>query len=574
MSTGAGPLPKFVASLPNGLVAEYPLAGASITIGRHSLCDIVLDDDTVSRTHARVERTDDGFALVDLGSSNGVRVNGERTTHRLLEPGDVVHVGDCVLRFEASGDAAARPAMREARATMMDLRLPVELEGDASPRLVVHTPEKTWELPLSGDRLTIGREPDNDVALDDPAVSRYHAVVERRDPLCTVRDLNSSNGTWVGTARIARTVLNDGESFRVGSATFALKLGSVGRAEPDARDFDGVRRSVVVVPGFAGSNLWRGSEQVWPSLKLLGHPELLRVEHPLEARGIVNQLVVVPGLLKLHQYSALTDYLRQSLGYEAGRDLLEFAYDFRQDNRRSAAELGAAIDQWQPSAPITIIAHSMGCLIARYYIERLGGKRRVERVVLLGGPHFGTPYAFAGLLSGPKLLPLGMMDVRWRERLATFPSWYQILPTYHCVSHGDAPLDVLTDDSWIPERHRPLLHGAHRFRQELGTHSSVPAVCVFGYGTRTIVGASVDRLAGGEITNTSFRFDEGGDGMIPQHSAILPGAEIHPVRQQHGSLYVDDDVRMRLKLELTRPPGVVAASTPSREASRRSGSRR
>ena len=38
------------------------------------------------------------------------------------------------------------------------------------------------------------------------------------------------------------------------------------------------------------------------------------------------------------------DFLRQSLGYEAGRDLLEFAYDFRQDNRRSAAQLGAEAD--------------------------------------------------------------------------------------------------------------------------------------------------------------------------------------------------------------------------------------
>ena len=252
----------------------------------------------------------------------------------------------------------------------------------------------------------------------------------------------------------------------------------------------------MVVPGFAGSNLLRGSEQVWPSLKLLGHPELLRVERPLEARGIVEQLVVVPGLLRLHQYSALTDYLRQSLGYEVGRDLLEFAYDFRQDNRRSATELGAAIEQWNLSAPITIIAHSMGCLIARYYIERLGGKRRVERVVLLGGPHAGNPYAFARLLSGPKLLPLGMKNVQWRERLATFPSWYQILPTYPCVSDGDASLDVLADDSWLPEQQRPLLHDARRFRQELGTHSSVPAVCIFGYGHKTIAGASVERTAG------------------------------------------------------------------------------
>ena len=113
-------------------------------------------------------------------------------------------------------------------------------------------------------------------------------------------------------------------------------------------------------------------------------------------------------------------------------------------------------------------------------------------------------------------------------------------------------LDVLGDDSWVPEPHRPLLHDARRFHGELGTHSSVPAVCVFGYGMKTIAGASVERGPSGEITSADLRYTDAGDGMIPQESAILPGAEIHPVRQQHGSLYVDDDVRMRLQLELTR----------------------
>jgi len=553
MTAPADQRPRLVASLPSGLTREYTLTEASATIGRQASCDIVLDDDAVSRLHARVDRTDEGFVLTDLGSVNGLRVNGERTTHRLLEPGDVVHIGECVLRFEASVDAVTRET-RRGRATLMDIRMPVLAEeGDVGPRVAVHTPERTWEVPLPSDRLTIGRESDNDVALDEGGVSRYHAVVERRGALWTVRDLNSSNGTWVGPARIARTVLNDGESFRIGSASFVLKLGSTGTAEYDVRDVPEGRRPVVVVPGFAGSNLWRGSEQVWPSLKLFGHPELLRVERPLEARGILDQLVVVPGLLKLAQYSALTEYLLRSLDYEVGRDLLEFAYDFRQDNRRSAMELGAAIERWNPSAPITIIAHSMGCLIARHYIERLGGKRHVERVILLGGPHAGNPYAFAGLLSGPHLLPLGMKNAQWREQLATFPSWYQILPTNQCVSDGDTWLDVLGDDSWVPERHRPLLHDARRFREELGTHSSVPAVCVFGYGVRTIAGASVERSAGGEVIRADLRYTDAGDGMIPQDSAILPGAEIHPVRQHHGSLYVDDDVRMRLRLELTRP---------------------
>lgn len=545
---------RLVASLPNGLTQEYTLTETSATIGRDVSCDIVLDDDAVSRLHARVERTDGGFVLLDLGSSNGVRVNGERTTYRLLVPGDVVHVGASVLRVEGIGDSATASESRRARATLLNVPMPVVPEDDLGPRLAVHTPDRTWEIQLPSDRLTIGREVDNDVALDEPGVSRYHAVVERRGESYTVRDLNSSNGTWVGSARISRTVLNDGDSFRIGSASVVLKLGSAAPAGFDARDSHGARRPVVVVPGFAGSNLWRGSEQVWPSLKLLGHPEFLRVERPLEAHGILDQLVVVPGLLKLAQYSALTDYLRRALGYEVGRDLLEFAYDFRQDNRRSAAQLGAAIEQWNVPEPITVIAHSMGCLIARYYIERLGGKRRVERVVLLGGPHAGNPYAFASLLAGPHLLPLGMKNAQWRRQLATFASWYQILPTDPCVTDGDASLDVLADDSWVLERHRPLLHDARRFRQELGTHSSVPAVCVFGYGIKTIAGASVERGAAGEVVRAALRFTDAGDGMIPQQSGVLPGAEIHPVRQQHGSLYVDDDVRMRLKLELTRAP--------------------
>lgn len=49
--------------------------------------------------------------------------------------------------------------------------------------------------------------------------------------------------------------------------------------------------------------------------------------------------------------------------------------------------------------------------------------------------------------------------------------------------------------------------------------------------------------------------DTAGDGSVPKVSAVLPGAEIHPVRQHHGALYPDGDVRARLLLELTRAHG-------------------
>jgi pimeloyl-ACP methyl ester carboxylesterase len=138
---------------------------------------------------------------------------------------------------------------------------------------------------------------------------------------------------------------------------------------------------------------------------LLFHPGLLRIEEQLEPRGLVNDIVIVPNLIRQHQYSLLTDYLNESLGYEDGDDQLEFGYDFRQDNRESAMRLAAAIDKWDVKGPITIIAHSMGCLVARCYIELLGGRKKVERVVLLGGPHLGTPYAFAMLLKRPRPAP-------------------------------------------------------------------------------------------------------------------------------------------------------------------------
>jgi hypothetical protein len=311
-----------------------------------------------------------------------------------------------------------------------------------------------------------------------------------------------------------------------------------------------------VVPGFAGSNLWRGSEQIWPvPHRLLKQPRLLHRDEPLEARGLVNEVVIIPNLIKQDQYSLLVDYLKENLGYEAGDDLLEFGYDFRQDNRLSARGLGAAIEEWDVEGPITIIAHSMGCLVTRYYLERLGGRKRTERVIFLGGPHAGTPYAFASLLTGPNLLPLGFLNSQLRDVLASYPSWYQILPTYRfAADQRSQPLEVLSDETWVMEPQRPMLRDAVQFRKELGSKSTVAAVCIFGYGLKTITGITVEREKRGLCQKANFAVTTSGDGTIPEVSAVLDSAEIHPVRQHHGSLYVDNDVKMRLKLELTRPP--------------------
>lgn len=73
-----------------------------VTMGRLPECDIVLSDPNVSRRHAEVRRRGNDFVVVDLGSTNGTRVNGAGVKERRLGDGDVITVGSTEVRFEAS----------------------------------------------------------------------------------------------------------------------------------------------------------------------------------------------------------------------------------------------------------------------------------------------------------------------------------------------------------------------------------------------------------------------------------------------------------------------------------------
>jgi pSer/pThr/pTyr-binding forkhead associated (FHA) protein len=77
-------------------IGEDPLV-----IGRMPECDVPLSDANVSRRHAEVRRQGTGFVVVDLGSTNGTRVNGAQVKERLLNNGDEITVGATKLRFEA-----------------------------------------------------------------------------------------------------------------------------------------------------------------------------------------------------------------------------------------------------------------------------------------------------------------------------------------------------------------------------------------------------------------------------------------------------------------------------------------
>ena len=76
------------------------LTAERTTIGRSRECDVVIDDPNISRKHAEVRRTIVGWTVVDLGSTNGIKVNGRRVREAVLSPGDEITLGLVSLGFE------------------------------------------------------------------------------------------------------------------------------------------------------------------------------------------------------------------------------------------------------------------------------------------------------------------------------------------------------------------------------------------------------------------------------------------------------------------------------------------
>lgn len=77
-----------------------PLDGEVTTIGSVAGNTVVLADPAVSRKHAGIRKIDSNYELADLGSTNGVYVNGHKVPKKTLEPGDIIRVGNTEAVFK------------------------------------------------------------------------------------------------------------------------------------------------------------------------------------------------------------------------------------------------------------------------------------------------------------------------------------------------------------------------------------------------------------------------------------------------------------------------------------------
>ena len=100
MREGTGGVGAGSLVLPTG--DRIPLGERTVTFGRRPESTVQLADPNVSRNHAEIRPHGNGWLLVDLGSTNGTRVNGARVSSQELEEGDEVAFGNTIVTFEAS----------------------------------------------------------------------------------------------------------------------------------------------------------------------------------------------------------------------------------------------------------------------------------------------------------------------------------------------------------------------------------------------------------------------------------------------------------------------------------------
>lgn len=94
---------------------SYEITGAETLIGRSPTTDITLLDEGISREHALIlyEAETDSYALEDLQSTNGTKLNGKRVRSDVLRDGDELQIGHTIFQFQRS-EAGARPSEGEA----------------------------------------------------------------------------------------------------------------------------------------------------------------------------------------------------------------------------------------------------------------------------------------------------------------------------------------------------------------------------------------------------------------------------------------------------------------------------
>ena len=349
-----------------------------------------------------------------------------------------------------------------------------------------------------------------------------------------------------------------------------------------------MRDVIVCIPGITGSVLRKDGKDVWNisggavlgALRTLGGnlrdlklerdpPDVDDLGDGITAPQVIRDVHLIPGFWKVDGYTKMLRYIEETFDVTRGRNLFEFPYDWRRDNRVAARRLARRgrewLEAWRRSsgardAKLVLVGHSMGGLISRYFLECLDGWRDTRTLVTFGTPYRGSLNALDTLVNGKKIKFFDLTELA-----RSFTAIHQLLPTYPCYDGGDGSL-VRVDETEIPHLDRGKAKAALDFHREIRdaveAHLKDDAYLEARYGLGRVVGIKQPTQQSARVDGDRVKLspriggqDPGGDGTVPRPSATPlefeddEGAAFSAER--HASLQNDDHVLLQLTGVLT-----------------------
>jgi len=345
---------------------------------------------------------------------------------------------------------------------------------------------------------------------------------------------------------------------------------------------------VVILPGILGSvlqkdgkNLWAvsgqavgqiftNSEQTFQNVKLgQDDPEAESLGDGVRATALIQDTHLIPGFWKIDGYTKTASLITDNFDVTPGdiyndpddkaANFYQFPYDWRRDNRANARILKKLIDKrlkcWREKsgasdAKVILMAHSMGGLVSRYYLEVLEGWQDSRALFTFGTPYRGSLKAVNFLANGYKQMFLDLTEV-----IRSLTSVYQLLPIYKVINingeyHRIAEIDNLPNIDRLKAQdalafHREIEAAVEQHLKDERYLKSFRTVPISGVQQPTLQSVA---LLNGKLTASEDlpevmrnRSDLGdGDGTVPKVSAIpierSQNFDNFFIAEQHGGL--------------------------------------
>ena len=335
---------------------------------------------------------------------------------------------------------------------------------------------------------------------------------------------------------------------------------------------------VVLIPGILGSVLQKNDKDVWAisgsgigralatnwasieGLALQADSAEEDLGDSVTAPRLVDDVHLIPWLWKIDGYTRIRRAISTSFrDIKEGVNFFVFPYDWRRDNRVAAKRLQKEAASWlaarrktpgNEQAKLILICHSMGGLVARYFLEVLGGWRDTLSLITFGTPYRGSLNAVNFIANGmqKKLGPVPIIDLS--NLLRSFTSIYQLLPIYACHDEGQGMIHI-KDAKKIPfldaARAEAALEFHNEIRKAVNDNLKEDEYLKNRYRIHPVVGSRQPTMQSSEFKDKKLKMlysynasDMDGDGTVPSVSATPIEIEEEKretfIAETHGSL--------------------------------------